>query len=53
MQVQSGVFKRVYPEFGGADDNGSGWHCDGDAGVLHLDGNYGDVTAGVDPSRPN
>jgi hypothetical protein len=42
----------VYPELGSADDNGNGWHCS-ELGRAELTGDYGDVTAGVDPSRPN
>lgn len=53
LQVQGGSFTRVFPELGGADDNGDGWHCDGDAGVIELTGDYGDASFGVDPARPN
>lgn len=52
LQVSGGEFVRVYPELGSADDNGNGWHCY-QPGVAELTGDYGDVNAGVDPSRPN
>ncbi|MGA0878280.1 MAG: ABC transporter substrate-binding protein [Ilumatobacteraceae bacterium] len=52
MEVRAGVWTRVFPEIGSADDNGNGWHCDPD-GVVEIAGDFGDVTSGVDPSRPN
>jgi ABC-type branched-subunit amino acid transport system substrate-binding protein len=52
MQVQDGQWKRLFPELGSEDDNGGGWHCD-DPGTVMIEGDFGDVTAGVDPDRPN
>jgi len=53
MQIQSGAWKRVFPEVGSADDNGGGWHCDEEHGVTAIEGDFGDTTSGVDPTRPN
>ncbi len=50
--VQGGEWKRVFPEFGSADDDGNGFHCDGEAGVTHIEGDYGDPAPGFDPNRP-
>jgi hypothetical protein len=36
---------------GSADDNGNGWHCD-ENGSVEIVGDFGDVTAGLDPTRP-
>ena len=52
MGVKDGKWARVYPELGSADDNGGGWHCD-ENGAVDIEGDFGDVTAGVDPTRPN
>ena len=52
MGVKDGKWARVYPEVGSADDNGSGWHCD-ENGSVQIVGDFGDVTSGVDPTRPN
>ncbi|MFM7125529.1 MAG: ABC transporter substrate-binding protein [Actinomycetota bacterium] len=52
MEVRNGTWTRLFPEIGSADDNGNGWHCD-PAGVVQITGDFGDVTSGVDPSRPN
>ncbi|MFM8382814.1 MAG: hypothetical protein ACKOA6_12600, partial [Actinomycetota bacterium] len=52
MEVRNGTWTRLFPEIGSADDNGNGWHCD-PAGVVQITGDFGDVTNGVDPSRPN
>jgi hypothetical protein len=52
MGVKGGQWTRIYPEIGSADDNGGGWHCD-DNGAVTIEGDFGDVTAGVDPTRPN
>jgi hypothetical protein len=51
MQVRDGRWQRLFPELGSADDNGGGWHCD-DPGLVGIVGDFGDVTAGVDPNRP-
>ena len=53
MQIQDGAWKRVFPEVGSADDNGGGWHCDDVNGVVDIEGDFGDITSGVDPTRPN
>lgn len=52
MEVRDGKWTRLFPELGSSDDNGNGWHCD-PAGVVQITGDFGDVTSGVDPSRPN
>ena len=52
MGVQDGVWTRIFPEIDSDDNNGNGWHCD-PAGVVQITGDFGDTTAGVDPSRPN
>ena len=52
MGIENGVWKRVFPELGSADDNGGGWHCD-DPGYAELSGDFGDVTSGIDPTREN
>lgn len=52
MEISGGTWQRLYPELGSADDNGGGWHCDDD-GNAEIEGDFGDVTAGVDPNRPN
>ena len=52
MGVKGGQWTRIYPEIVSADDNGGGWHCD-DNGAVTIEGDFGDVTAGVDPTRPN
>lgn len=52
MGVENGVWTRIFPELGSADDNGNGWHCE-DPGIFQLEGDFGDVTAGVDPTREN
>lgn len=53
MQIQSGSWQRVFPELGSTDDNGGGWHCDDDRGIIAIEGDFGDTTSGVDPTRPN
>ena len=53
MQIQDGAWKRVFPEVGSADDNGNGWHCDDVHGVTAIEGDFGDTTSGIDPTRPN
>jgi len=52
MGVVDGTWKRVFPELGSADDNGGGWHCDS-PGRVEIEGDFGDLTLGVDPERPN
>lgn len=50
MQIQSGKWVRLYPERDSADDSGNGFHCY-DEGVVQITGDFGDATAGKDPSR--
>jgi ABC-type branched-subunit amino acid transport system substrate-binding protein len=52
MGVKDSKWARIYPELGSADDNGGGWHCD-ENGAVDIEGDFGDVTSGVDPTRPN
>jgi ABC-type branched-subunit amino acid transport system substrate-binding protein len=52
MVVENGKWTRLWPEIGSADDDGNGYNC-GTLGLIELQGDYGDVTAGVDPNRPN
>ena len=51
MGVKGGKWTRVFPVLGSADDNGKGWHCD-DNGSVEIVGDFGDATAGLDPTRP-
>lgn len=51
MQLQGGKWVRLYPERGSADDSGNGFHCYDD-GIVQITGDFGDATAGKDPSRP-
>ena len=52
MGVVDGAWKRVYPELGSADDNGGGWHCD-ENGAVAIEGDFGDTSVAIDPTRPN
>ena len=52
LEVRDGRWTRIYPEVGSPDDSGSGFHCS-DTGIIEIEGDFGDVTAGVDPTRPN
>lgn len=52
LVVRDGEFARLFPERGSAEDDGGGWNCS-PTGVITLSGDYGDVTVGVDPTRPN
>jgi ABC-type branched-subunit amino acid transport system substrate-binding protein len=52
MGVEDGKWTRIFPEIGSADDNGNGWHCDS-PGTVAITGDFGDTTAGVDPTREN
>jgi len=47
--VKDGKFERYYPEVGGTDDDGDGFHCPED-GVTEVPSAEG--TGNVDPSRP-
>jgi len=51
LRIDGGAFVRQYPERGGEGDDGGGWRCYDRS--EKLTGDYGDVNAGVDPSRPN
>ena len=52
FEISDGKFTRLFPERGSADDNGGGWNCL-DPGLAAIEGDFGDTTAGVDPSRSN
>lgn len=52
LEVRDGRWTRLYPEVGSPDDSGGGFHCY-DNGVVEIEGDFGDVTAGIDPTRPN
>jgi ABC-type branched-subunit amino acid transport system substrate-binding protein len=52
MHILDGRWQRLFPEVGSADDNGGGWHCD-DPGTVAIEGDFGDTSGGVDPTRPN
>lgn len=52
MVMQDGQWDRLFPEIGSADDNGNGFWCPDD-GIVTLTGDYGDLSAGRDPNRPN
>ena len=49
LTVKNGVWVRLYPKIGSADDTKDGFHCLDD-GVQHLTGDYGKGV--IDPSRP-
>ena len=51
LRIENGAFVRQYPERGGDGDDGGGWRCYDRSSP--LSGDFGDVNAGVDPSRPN
>ena len=51
LGVKGGKWTRIYPVLGSADDNANGWHCD-ENGSVEIVGDFGDVTAGLDPTRP-
>jgi ABC-type branched-subunit amino acid transport system substrate-binding protein len=55
MKIENGEWVREFPEIGGPDDNsdGAGFRCydPGRADSSSVD--HGDLTLGVDPSRPN
>jgi Periplasmic binding protein len=51
MEIRDGAWQRLFPELDSADDNGDGWHCDPGSAV-DITGDFGDVTKGVDPTRP-
>jgi len=53
MGVVDGTWQRVYPERGSADDNGNGWRCDDEQGAVAIEGDFGDPTVAIDPTRPN
>jgi hypothetical protein len=50
LEVVDDEFVRLFPEIGGDDDDGNGFHCD-PASVVDLTGDYGDVSVGKDPTR--
>ena len=53
MGVVDGTWQRVYPERGSADDNGNGWRCDDAEGAVAIEGDFGDTSVSIDPTRPN
>lgn len=53
MGVVDGTWQRVYPERGSADDNGNGWRCDDEQGAVAIEGDFGDTSVAIDPTRPN
>ncbi|MCE2764480.1 MAG: ABC transporter substrate-binding protein [Ilumatobacteraceae bacterium] len=53
MGVVDGTWQRVYPERGSADDNGNGWRCDEAEGAVAIEGDFGDTSVAIDPTRPN
>jgi hypothetical protein len=53
MGVVDGTWQRVYPERGSADDNGNGWRCDAEQGAVAIEGDFGDTSVAIDPTRPN
>jgi ABC-type branched-subunit amino acid transport system substrate-binding protein len=53
MGVVDGTWQRVYPERGSADDNGNGWRCDDEQGAIAIEGDFGDTSVAIDPTRPN
>ncbi|MBS1837549.1 MAG: ABC transporter substrate-binding protein [Actinobacteria bacterium] len=49
MVVKDGKFTRLYPEIGGKNDDGAGFHCPPDS-IATVPGDFS--AAAVDPSRP-
>lgn len=45
--ARDGTFERLFPEIGGAEDDGDGFHC---GEILELEGDFGEPR--IDPSRP-
>ena len=50
LTVEGGEFTRLFPEVGGEDDDGDGFHCGGDDAVTEVTGDVGEGV--VDPDRP-
>lgn len=52
MGIDNGGWSRVFPLLGSSDDNANGWFCD-DESIVPIEGDFGDTSSGVDPSRLN
>lgn len=50
--IVDGQWTRIFPELGSEDDNGNGFWCPAEGGLVELDGDYGDPSPGMDPNRP-
>lgn len=50
--IDNGRWSRVFPLLGSSDDNAQGWFCD-DESIVSVEGDFGDPSIGVDPSRLN
>jgi hypothetical protein len=50
--IDNGDWTRVFPLLGSSDDNADGWFCD-DESVVSIEGDFGDMSGGIDPSRLN
>lgn len=51
LTVSGGKFTRVYPELGSADDTGKGFACPAENATVHIEGDFGDPSPGIDPNR--
>jgi hypothetical protein len=51
LTVSNGEWTRLWPEIDSADDAGDGFACR-EGSNIELSGDYGDMTAGIDPDRP-
>lgn len=50
--LEGGSWTRIFPLRGSEDDNTKGWFCNVDS-IVSIEGDFGDVSIGVDPSRLN
>ncbi len=50
--VEGATWWRVHPILGSSDDTSNGWHCDDDR-IATIEGDFGDITLGVDSTRLN
>lgn len=50
--IDDGTWTRVFPLLGSSDDNARGWFCD-DENIVSIEGDFGDTSGGIDPSRLN
>ena len=51
LGLERGRWVRVFPVLQSSDDEGNGFHCDDE--IAQVDGDFGDPSVGIDPSRLN